>query len=638
MAFEYKVIYTAEALQEYVDSMNLDAPLYTDTETKGLRRNALLLCSSFYQAHILPAAVINKTQYWDGVSIEDQRRILNPVYKRAKAVYHNAKYDCGVLEVNGFVVPEVIYDTLSAIHLNDNTDGHNLEDHVYMNYKVKKKHFDTDIIGATWKTILKNEDNWQRYVHGKKEGMFVVQPAMYEGLSFVEALAKYACEDVFWLKPIHENISKSIHEKGFDNLFNKIEMPLIPVLTDMYRVGIGVDTEFIHGLATKCRHDMKVIEQEVYELAGSVFNLGSPQQVGKVLFQQMKLPIVSRTAGGAPQVNAKSLKKLAAKGFPIAKKLQEYSAMDTMLTGFLVSIPLLVDPDGRLRAGFNATGTDTRRFSSSSPNLQNQPNSEVYPIRQAYKARPGYKLVGLDYSQIEYRLLAHISRDPKLIAAFCSGRDFHGEVAKALGIQRKHAKTVNFGIIYGMGAASLAETLGISKDEAQAMLWGYEQQFNVVPKWKTHVEDCAKRDGFVKNIFGAVRYLPNVRSQNDHLYFGALRQAVNTVIQGSAADMIKLAMIRAYQYIKDTQLDAALLLQVHDELIFECREDQAQQLWYNVREIMEGVIPNCRVPVIAEGKIMDNWFQMKDDSFHGYQIDPRESNFTNFLLTTGLLN
>ena len=266
--------------------------------------------------------------------------------------------------------------------------------------------------------------------------------------------------------------------------------------------------------------------------------------------------------------------------------------------------------------------------SSSKPNLQNQPNSDLFPVRKAFIAAEGYKLVVLDWSQIELRVTAHFSKDERLMQAFLDGRDIHQEVADAIHIKRKEAKSVNFGILYGLSAASLALYIKNTEKVATKMLSDYGDTYNGVMAWKRHVEQQCADNGYVKNMFGRVRRLPHVKERK--FYFRALRQAVNFVIQGTCADMMKLAMIRVHEFFKAENIDARILLTVHDELVIECRANITQYVFTRVKEIMEQLIP-MRVPIIADGKICDNWSQMKDDKYEGYMSSQK---YLNLLTTT----
>jgi DNA polymerase-1 len=603
MNFEHLLIESPDTLQNYLDQFVETEPVMGDTESTDLRLSATMLGFSFYQHNRAQSAFVAlKTPFFQdrGIDIIVARKILNPWIKQHRFVFHNAKYDMGVFEQNGFAEPDLEGETTALIHLTDTQLLKNLETRVKEDFGYQKKKF-SEIIGMKWDKIPWDRDTWK--------------------LFSLETLAEYAAEDVFWLHRIYEKYRGSTDKMGVSRIHDKIELPMTYVLKDMYRAGVPIDLPFLHKLDVECAKGLKDAEEKIFAEAGCRFNINSGKQCAEVLFDRLKYVSKFKTKGGARATDKKALKELAgAQGCTVAEYILEHSMLSTLYSSFISAIPRMTDEDGRLRCQFNSVGTETGRFSSSKPNLQNQPNNKKYPVRQGFVASKGCKFVVLDYSQIELRVTAHLSHDEKLMEAFKAGRDIHQEVADQVGVTRSQAKTLNFAMLYGLGAISLAESLKISEREAGQMLEDYASTYDGVASWKTHVEKKAKRDGFVKNMFGRIRMLPNVNSQRKGEYFAALRQAVNTTVQGTAADMMKIAMIKIHKYIKENQLPAQILLTVHDELVIEVKNSYATQVFAAAKHLMENVT-EMRVPIIAEGKICDNWAQNKDDDYKGYPVD-----------------
>jgi DNA polymerase-1 len=509
-----------------------------------------------------------------------------------------------MFELNGLLPPKLKYDTIVMAHINDSNDQIKLEKLVKSKLKKTKKTFE-EIIGKKWHKIVWND-------------------------SVLDLLAEYACEDVFYEYKLHEYFLKELKQDPEDllSVYEHIELPLVPVIKDMHKRGVRIDLNILKDIGVNITSRIDELLEDIYDEAGAVFNMNSPDQKAKILFDKLKLTPIKETTTGKYSTDSDTLEALAAQGHTIAEYMVEYSGLQKLNSGYVESIPRFVDRNNILRCNFNSTGTTTGRFSSDKPNLQNQPNNDEFPIRKAFIPRQGYTFIDLDYSQIELRVMGHVSNDPKFCEAFLNGEDIHQRVANELGITRKQAKTINFGIIYGMGPAKLANMLGITVKEAKAVIYGYESTFKGYYIWKTKTENFATRNKYVRTIFGRVRRLPLAGNSSFGLHSSAMRQAINTCVQGSAADIIKRSMVALSKEYISRNLDAHMLLQVHDELLIEVRKDQACEVFDLTKHIMENTT-KLRVPLEVDGKIISDWSQMKDDNIHSLYNFYKKQN-TNF--------
>lgn len=409
-------------------------------------------------------------------------------------------------------------------------------------------------------------------------------------------------------------ILKELKKEGLEKLYKEIEFPLIYVLYKMEKRGVLFDREYLESFGRELDEKSKDIEREIFEIAGEEFNLNSPKQLANVLFEKLRLKPLKKTKSGY-STDVETLTSLALEGHKIAELLLEYRKLTKLNSTFVKGILKHMDKEGRVHTTFIQTGTATGRLSSAEPNLQNLPVSDEISkkIRYAVTAPEGYTLVWADYSQIELRVLAHLSGDEKLIEAYRKGRDIHTETASHLfGVSpdevneklRRVAKTVNFGIIYGMSPHGLSERLGIPVKEAEEYIERYFEKF---PRVKDYIENTLKEayeKGYVKTIFGRVRPLPELRSSNRNIRSFGERAAVNATIQGSAADIMKLAMVKLYKKLE--KLGAYMVLQVHDEIVIEAPEEKAEEVVKTVRETMENVI-ELLVPLTVDVSIGKHW-------------------------------
>jgi DNA polymerase-1 len=405
-------------------------------------------------------------------------------------------------------------------------------------------------------------------------------------------------------------------------IYRDVEMPLLPVLLGMEEAGILLDTAYLRAMSAELGQELGELEEEIWRLAGERFNLNSPQQLGVVLFERLGLPVLKRTQKTRTYgTGAEILEELARRGFPIAERLLRYRELSKLKSTYVDALPTLVDEGGRLHTRFQQAVAATGRLSSANPNLQNIPvRTELgQRIRRAFVAAPGHLLVVADYSQIELRILAHIAAEPELARAFAAGEDIHrATAATVFGIspelvsadQRRAAKTINFGILYGMSAFGLSQNLGISKAEADRFITAYLDRYPGVRRYVEDTVRAAERDGKVETLYGRVRWLPDIKSKNHNLRENARRMAINARIQGTAADLLKMAMIAIDRRLRREHPRARLLLTVHDELVFEVPADEVPAVGAMVRREMEGVA-QLAVPLRVEIGQGRSWYDAK---------------------------
>ena len=414
---------------------------------------------------------------------------------------------------------------------------------------------------------------------------------------------------------LHAPMLEKLRALGMEKLYSDIELPLCPVLAEMEREGFLVDRAALKEFGESMTDTIDALQQSVWEQAGEEFNINSPKQLGKVLFETLMLPPGKKTKTGW-STSADVLEKLRNK-HPIVNEVLKYRELTKLKSTYADGLLKVIGPDGRIRTSFMMTVTDTGRLSSREPNLQNIPIRREFggQIRKMFVAPEGFVLVDADYSQIELRLLAHISKDENMIAAFQSGEDIHAVTAsQVFGIpleqvtrlQRSHAKAVNFGIVYGISAYSLSQDIGVTQKEAKAYMDAYLEKYHGVRDYQQTIVARAKADGYVSTLFGRRRALPELKNSNFAVRSSGERVALNTPIQGTAADVIKLAMVRVWRRLKQEKLRAKLILQVHDELIAECPEDEAETVKAILIEEMQNAA-EFSVPLLVDANIGKSW-------------------------------
>ena len=418
---------------------------------------------------------------------------------------------------------------------------------------------------------------------------------------------------------LHAPLRDALAALHMEALLYELELPLCPVLAEMEHTGFLVDREALLAFGEALSVEIDGLQREIWALAGEEFNIQSPKQLGTILFEKLLLPAGKKTKTGW-STNADVLEKLVGK-HPIVGKVLDYRTLTKLRSTYAEGLAKVIEADGRIHTSFMMTVTDTGRLSSREPNLQNIPVRTPLgaELRRMFISSPGCVLVDADYSQIELRLLAHISGDETMREAFLQGEDIHAVTASQvfgvpLGevtpLMRSRAKAVNFGIVYGISAFSLAQDIGVLQSEAKAYIDAYLERYHGVRDYMKRVAEQAKADGFVQTLYGRRRALPELKSSNFNLRSFGERVARNMPIQGTAADIMKLAMIRAQRALEDSGLDARLLLQVHDELIAECREEDAAAVGAILTEAMEGAV-SLSVPLTAEAHSGRSWYAAK---------------------------
>ena len=414
-------------------------------------------------------------------------------------------------------------------------------------------------------------------------------------------------------------IEEELDKRKVRKVFEEIEKPLMPVVEEMNARGIRVDKETLGELSKTYHKELSRIEKEIWKYAGEEFNVNSPKILGDVLFNKLGLAEKrqKKTAGGALSTKESELEKLKDK-HPIINLVMDYRELSKLLGTYIDTIPTQLDKKSRLHSTFLQCGAVTGRMASNNPNLQNIPNKTELgrAIRKSFVAEKGFKLVSLDYSQIELRIAAILSGDQKLIEIFKNGEDIHTGVAEKIGVSRAQAKVINFGILYGMGVNALKTNLKSSREEAQEFYNEYFSTFSGLASYLDHVKAETARKGYTETLFGRRRYFSGFKSPLPFIRASAERMAINAPIQGTQADLIKLAMIRISEYIKERKLgeEVRMLLQVHDELVFEVVKNRVDEVVREFKKIMETVLPaemSKGVPIIAEAHVGENWGEMK---------------------------
>jgi DNA polymerase-1 len=579
----------ANKLPDFVAELQKQSSFAFDIETTALDpHSAELIGISFSWSPMEAYFVTNET------GVEALREAIGPVLADPSKtkIGSNLKFDVSVLIKNGFHVEGPFFDTVIFSHLlHPDRRGHGLKQ---LAQNLLKEQM------STFEEMLGNAQNIREVP--------------------LDRLVEYACHDAdatFRLYKYFQNSGADrLKSEKFVELVTRIEMPLIPVLAQMELDGIRVDVAFLEKLGQDFQHELAKLEEKIYALAGRPFNLNSPKQVGEVLFEDLKIPTkgVKKTQNGF-STDASVLSNLADE-HEIAREMLEYRELFKLYSTYIEALISLVNPKtGRIHTSFNQAITATGRLSSSDPNLQNIPikTSRGRQLRKAFVAAPGFKLLAIDYSQIELRVLAHLSEDRSLVDAFNNNEDIHERTAREIfgelstpeerKEQRRAAKTINFGIIYGQGAHRLAKDLGISRTSAQSYIEQYFTRYSGVRNYFDRVKHEIKRDGYTETLFGRRRFLNEIETSGRDTGYGE-RALLNSPLQGTAAEIIKLAMLKVAPKMKHDE--ARLVLQVHDELLFEIREDLVEQFVPLIVNDMQQAA-DLRVPLKVEYKVGESW-------------------------------
>lgn len=615
---EYKLINTIEKLKSVVAELNRYSVLAVDTETSGLDRMSCQL------AGISLSAVEGKAYY---IAVEDENtqtvesqdslfnfdapkqnlgdripvakacEILKPLLenKEIRKCGQNIKFDALILKRYGITVSPIDFDTMIAGHILNPDSALNLDSlsKQYLNYEPIPIEA---IIGVK-----------------KSEQKLMTELAP-------ELICDYASEDADIALRLRNKLEQEINNNNQTKLSQEIEFPLIEVLTDMEFTGIKIDVAGLKEISITITEEIKNLSAKIFEEAGTQFNIDSPKQLGEILFDVMMIPPIKKTKTGySTDVDTLSALKYT---HPIAEYLLQYRQLTKLKNTYIDALPKMINPaTGRLHTSYNQTGTNTGRLSSSDPNLQNIPiRSEMgKEVRKAFiTGYEDYDVVSADYSQIELRIMAYFSQDPNLIKAFKDGADIHAATAAILNDipieevnsdQRRIAKTVNFGIMYGLGAFGLAQRLGMGRKEAADIIANYFAKYPGIKQYMHSTIADTEQKGYAETLCGRRRYFPEINSSNNNIRTAQQRAAINMPIQGTASDMIKIAMLRVHRALSANNMRAKLLLQVHDELVLECPKSETDTLIHLVKSEMESALALGDVPVLVEVGIGSNWLE-----------------------------
>ncbi|MBT7719487.1 MAG: DNA polymerase I [Halieaceae bacterium] len=595
----YEIITEQQELDRWLQQLEAAELFAFDTETTSLNyMEAKVVGVSFAieagKAAYVPLAhdYLGAPEQLDRDAVLAQMKPLLEDPNQAK-VGQNLKYDASVLANHGIALKGIDYDTMLESYVLDSTATRHDMDSLALKYLGQNTiHFE-DIAGKGAKQLTFNQVK-------------------------VEEAGPYAAEDADITLRLHQALWPKLEElSSLLPVFRDIELPLVPVLSKIERQGALLSCEMLHQQSTELGLRLEELKSAAYELAGQEFNLGSPKQLGEILFEKLELPIIKKTPKGAPSTAEEVLVELAL-DYPLPKLLLEYRSLSKLKSTYTDKLPGMVNPQtGRVHTSYHQAVAATGRLSSSDPNLQNIPirTEEGRRIRQAFIAPQGFRIVAADYSQIELRIMAHLSDDPSLLTAFKEGQDVHRATAAEVfevsldevsGDQRRKAKAINFGLIYGMSAFGLAKQLHLGRHEAQEYIDRYFERYPGVAQYMDRTRAIAKEQGFVETLFGRRLYLPEINARNKMRVQAAERTAINAPMQGSAADIIKRAMLSVDQWLEQGDANARMIMQVHDELVLEVANDEVDAVSKQVCRLMSGAA-ELAVPLLVEAGVGDNW-------------------------------
>lgn len=599
---QYQTILDEKAFSEWLAKLKAADVFAFDTETDSLDYMvANLVGVSFATEEGVAAYVPVAHDYLDAPQQLDRDWVLSqlkPILEddnQAK-VGQNLKYDASVLARYDIEMKGIKHDTMLASYVYNSVGG---------------KH-DMDSLALRF---LQHSCISFEQVAGKGKNQLTFNQID------LEQAAPYAAEDADVTLRLHHRLMGYIEQdEKLNSVYQQIEVPLVPVLSRIERTGVMIDDMLLSAQSHEIAARLDELEQKAFEIAGQPFNLSSPKQLQTILFEQMGLPVIKKTPTGAPSTNEEVLQELAL-DYPLPKVIIEHRGLAKLKSTYTDKLPKMINPTtGRVHTSYHQAVTATGRLSSTDPNLQNIPirNEEGRRIRQAFVAPHGWKIMAVDYSQIELRIMAHLSGDKALLEAFQQGKDIHAATAaEILGVsidqvsseQRRRAKAVNFGLIYGMSAFGLAKQLGIPRGEAQGYMDKYFERYPGVMQYMEDTRSTASELGYVETLLGRRLYLPEIKSRNGMRRKAAERAAINAPMQGTAADIIKKAMLLVDAWIEEYgQGRVKLLMQVHDELVFEVQETALAEIESKVQQLMESAA-DLKVPLVADTGHGDNWDQ-----------------------------
>ncbi|WP_318499835.1 DNA polymerase I [Photobacterium leiognathi] len=598
----YEIILDEAAFNPWLEQLKAAKAFAFDTETDGLDyMTANVVGVSFAIEEGKAAYVPVAHDYLDAPAQLDRDWVLaqlKPLLEdpnQAK-IGQNLKFDASIVARYGIEMQGIVFDTMLESYVFNSVVGRHDMDSLALRYLEHKNISFEEIAGK-----------------GKKQLTF-------NQIDLAQA-GPYAAEDADITLRLHNALYPKVEaDEKLKHVFETIEMPLVPVLSRMERTGVYVDSMLLGAQSTEIAARLDELEKKAFEIADQEFNLSSPKQLQAILFEKMGLPVLKKTPSGTPSTNEEVLQELAL-DYPLPKLILEYRGLAKLKSTYTDKLPKMVNPaTGRVHTSYHQAVTATGRLSSSDPNLQNIPvrNEEGRRIRQAFVAQSGYKILAVDYSQIELRIMAHLSGDKALLDAFRHGKDIHAATAaEILGLdieqvsseQRRRAKAINFGLIYGMSAFGLAKQLDMGRNEAQDYMNVYFERYPGVLEYMESTRNTASEKGYVETLFGRRLYLPDIKSRNGLRRKAAERAAINAPMQGTAADIIKLAMIAVDNWVQQQPQDEVrLLMQVHDELVFEVKESALESVTAEVKALMEQAA-TLDVPLIADAGFGDNWDQ-----------------------------
>ena len=594
----YETVLTDAQLRAWIAKIDAAALTALDTETDSLDPMRAQIVGISLSTTVGEAAYIPLRHSYAGapdqLPFDAVLAQLKPWLEDARKpkLGQNIKYDTHVLANAGIAVAGYVHDTMLQSYVLEAHKPHGLE-------SLAERHLG--------RKGLSYEDLCGKGAHQIPFGQVDIERA-----------AEYSCEDSDMTLHVHEKLWPQIEaDAGLLRIYREIEMPTSSILGTIERTGVLIDSAKLAAQSQQLAERMLALEQQAYELAGQPFNLGSPKQIGEILFEKLGLPVKKRTASGAPSTDEEVLNELAA-DYPLPAKLLENRSLAKLKGTYTDKLPLMVNPaTGRVHTNYSQAVAVTGRLSSNDPNLQNIPirTIEGRRVREAFVPPPGHSILSADYSQIELRIMAHMSGDPGLLKAFADGIDVHrltasevfgAALAEVSNEQRRYAKTINFGLIYGMGAFGLAQALGIERGAAAAYIERYFERFAGVRRYMDATKESAREKGYVETLFGRRIYLPEINGGNGPRKSGAERQAINAPMQGTAADLIKLAMIAVQGTLDREQRATNMIMQVHDELVFDVPAGELDWARAEVPRIMASVA-EFKVPLLAEVGVGKNW-------------------------------
>ncbi|MCR9105400.1 MAG: DNA polymerase I [Gammaproteobacteria bacterium] len=595
----YVIVTEQAAFDDWLQRLRAAELFAFDTETTSLNyMDARIVGVSFAVEAGRAAYVPLGHDYLGAPQQLDRDAVLNalkPLLEdetRAK-VGQNLKYDASVLANHNITLRGIAFDTMLESYVLDSTATRHDMDSLALKYLGQKTvHFE-DIAGKGAKQLTFNQIK-------------------------LEEAGPYAAEDADITLRLHQALWPRLSkEGGLSSVFNDIEIPLVPVLSRIERRGALISREKLVEQSAQLGIRLQELQLQAYDLAGQEFNLGSPKQLGEILFEKLELPVIKKTPKGAPSTAEDVLVELAL-DYPLPQLLLEYRSLSKLKSTYTDKLPDMINPHtGRVHTSYHQAVAATGRLSSSDPNLQNIPirTEEGRRIRQAFIAPPGYKIVAADYSQIELRIMAHLSEDTGLLDAFQNGKDVHQATAaevfevpleRVSGDQRRKAKAINFGLIYGMSAFGLAKQLHLGRHEAQQYIDRYFERYPGVAQYMDRTRALAREQGYVETLFGRRLYLPEINARNKMRAQAAERTAINAPMQGTAADIIKRAMLTVDRWLQAEQTDTRMIMQVHDELVFEIPQAEVVPVSEQICQLMSQAA-ELAVPLLVEAGAGDNW-------------------------------